>query len=281
VRDWLVWNEPNQRRWLRPTTPSVYVARILNPAYAAIKSANPRARVGGGVTAPRANAGGVSPVTWIRGMRRARARIDAYAHHPYPTSPSETPFGGGCARCATITIATLERLISEVRRSFGPKRIWLTEFAYQTNPPDRFLGVSWPLQARYLAEAARRAYLAARVDMLIHYLVRDDTVLGGWQSGLLTSRGRLKPSYDAFRFPLAQVRRNGSTTVLWGQVRPRSGRQPFQLRIRSGGRWRWLGGVRMTDASGVFAATVRAPRGSTVQIWSPRDQAYGCALPIR
>lgn len=279
VRDWLVWNEPNQRRWLRPTSPAVYVARILNPAYAAIKRGNGRARIGGGVTAPRGGIGGVSPVAWIRGMGRARARLDAYAHHPYPLDPRrQTPWRGGCSHCSTLTISTLERLISEVQRSFRGKRIWLTEFAYQTNPPERWLGISWPLQARYVAEASHRAYAAPLVDMLIHYIVRDDTDLGGWQSGLFTAAGRAKPSYDSFRFPLAQVRRSGTSVVLWGQVRPRSGSQTFRLRIRRAGRWDWLGGVRRTDGRGVFVATVRAPRGATVQIWSLRDRARGLAL---
>jgi polysaccharide biosynthesis protein PslG len=91
VTKWLIWNEPNQVRWLRPTSPSVYVRLLLNPAYAAIHAANPRAKVAGGVTAPRGASGGVSPVAWIRGMRKARARLDAYAHHPYPSTPSETP----------------------------------------------------------------------------------------------------------------------------------------------------------------------------------------------
>src|SRR5215210_5482228 len=86
VRQWLLWNEPNQARWLRPTSPSVYVRQILNPGYAAIHAVIPRARVAGGVTAPRGSTGGVSPVLWIRGMRRAGARLDVYAHHPYPST---------------------------------------------------------------------------------------------------------------------------------------------------------------------------------------------------
>jgi hypothetical protein len=44
-----------------------------------------------------------------------------------------------------------------VCRAFGRKRIWLTEYGYQTNPPDGYLGVSAALQARYLADAAYRA----------------------------------------------------------------------------------------------------------------------------
>ena len=77
---------------------------------------SPDAKVGGGVTAPRASTGGVSPVAWIRGMGAAEARLDAYAHNPYPLKPFETPSTGGCDHCETITMATLERLQREVWR---------------------------------------------------------------------------------------------------------------------------------------------------------------------
>ena len=167
VRQWLMWNEPNQARWLRPTSPSVYVRQILNPGYAAVHAVIPRAKVAGGVTAPRGSSGGVSPVKWIRGMRSARARLDVYAHHPYPSSTRETPFTGGCGHCETITMATLEKLIAEVGRAFGPKRIWLTEYGYQTGA----YGVTQQRQAELLGQSGLRAHRAARVDMLIHYLV--------------------------------------------------------------------------------------------------------------
>ena len=49
VRKWTVWNEPNQRLFLAHTSPSLYVTRLLNPAYAAIHRANRRALVAGGV----------------------------------------------------------------------------------------------------------------------------------------------------------------------------------------------------------------------------------------
>ena len=57
------------------------------------------------MTAPRAATGGVSPVAWIAGMAAAHARLDAYAHNPYPLNPAETPFTGGCDHCETITMA--------------------------------------------------------------------------------------------------------------------------------------------------------------------------------
>ena len=45
VKQWLMWNEPNQARWLRPTTPATYVRQILNPGYAAIHAVIPGAKV--------------------------------------------------------------------------------------------------------------------------------------------------------------------------------------------------------------------------------------------
>lgn len=281
VKQWLVWNEPNQRRWLRPTSPRVYVQTLLNPAYMALHRAVRGVRVGGGVTAPRGSTLGVSPVRWIRGMRAAHARLDAYAHNPYPLTRTETPFAGGCGHCETITMATLGRLLREVGRAWGAKRIWLTEFGYQTNPPDRLLGVSPSLQARYVAEAGRRAYEAPRVDLLIHYLVADEPQVGRWQSGLLTAAGAAKPAYAAFRLPLAQCSRAGLRTVLWGQLRSRTGRQPFRLQRLTGGRWHWLGASRSTNARGFFTVAVRAGRGVTIRVWSPRDRAFSEILRVR
>jgi hypothetical protein len=284
VRDWLIWNEPNQRRWLRPASPALYVARILNPAYAAIHGVNPRARVAGGVTAPRAGSGGVSPVDFIRGMRRARARLDVYAHHPYPARPTESPFAeeAPCPRCETITLAQAERLLREVAAAWGTrKRIWLTEFAYQTNPPDRISGVSQGRHARLIADAALRALRLPRVDMLVHYLVRDEPELARWQSGLYTFGGRAKVAARAFPLPLTAAGRSRGRTVLWGQVRPRAGAQQYRLQVRRPGRgWSWLGGTRRTTARGFVSVTAQLRRGTEVRLWSPADEAFGATIAV-
>lgn len=282
VRHWTIWNEPNRSTFLRPTTARTYVEKLLNPAYSQLHAVSDGAQVGGGVTAPRAGSAGVMPVAWIRGMAEADARLDAYAHHPYPGRPqSETPWSPACASCQTITMADLERLESEVGRAFGDKRIWLTEYGYQTNPPDAFLGVSPETQAKYVASAAMRASLASSVDMLIFFLVRDDTLPGGWQSGLFTADGLVKPAYAAFRLPLVQTFRRGELVGLWGQVRPRSGSQPFRLRLEQDDRATWLGGTRWTDANGFLSIAVAAPAGGRLRIWSPRDDAYGLELLVR
>jgi hypothetical protein len=282
VKRWAIWNEPNQRRWLRPTSPAVYTVRLLNPAYAAIHAVVRGAQVAGGVTAPRGNAGGVSPIDWIQGMKRAGARLDAYAHNPYPLSPhTETPWSGGCESCRTLTMATLPKLIDDVTKAFGPKRIWLTEYGYQTNPPDPYIGVSDALQAEYMSGAALRAYLAPRVDVLIHFLVRDEPSLAGWQSGLLNVKGVAKPSYRAFSLPLAQKSRSGSQTVLWGQVRPGHGSRSYRLQKLVSGRWAWYGGTARTSSGGFFTRTVLGGAHDRFRLWAPSLRVFGPPLQLR
>jgi hypothetical protein len=280
IRRWLIWNEPNKYWQLRPTSARVYTRILLNPAYAVLKRLNRNNLVAGGVTAPRGGSKSVSPVDWIRGMRASRARLDAYAHHPYPLSRRETPTSGGCRACENITMANLERLLENVRRAWGNrKRIWLTEYGYQTNPPDFLLGISEALQARYLGEAALRAYRAPRVDMLIRFLVRDEEAVGRWQSGLFTFGDEPKLAAAAFGLPLVQSSRSGAVVTLWGQVRPGTGRQAFRLRSRSGGSWRWLGGMRYTDARGYWTVRARLGRGTAVQIAS--GGRFSAALAVR
>jgi hypothetical protein len=255
------------------------VSRILNPGYRGIKAVNRRARVAGGVTGPRAGKGGVSPVDFIRAMDAAGARLDAYAHHPYPVFPGDTPFTGGCT-CKTLTMASLERLLQLVGRTFPQARIWLTEYAYQTNPPDAY-GVSPADQARFVGEAARRVYLAPKVDMLIHYLYRDEPELGRWQSGLETVQGDPKPALSATMLPLAQVTRRGTKTTIWGQVRPGDGRQRYVLQRWTSGRWVGVGGTARTNARGYLSRTTTAPKGAQLRLWYPARKLSSPVLVVR
>ena len=279
VTRWVVWNEPNKPIWLKPASPETYVQRLLNPAYAAIKSVSRKNRVAGGVTAPRAGQGGISPVDFIERMARAHAHLDVYAHHPYPVYAGDTPFSGGCT-CKTITMASLDRLIALVGRAFPSARIWLTEYAYQTNPPDPF-GVSWANQARYIGEAARRVYLAPKVDLLIHYLYRDEPDLARFQSGLETISGKVKPARAATMLPLAEVSRHGSRVALWGQVRPGRGSQRYVLQRFAGGRWLAVGGSRVTSSHGYLSVSAIGTRGTQFRLWYPSGRVASPALRVR
>jgi hypothetical protein len=217
VRFWLAWNEPNNPIFLfpqfrfiggryRPVSPAVY-AKMCNAIWSGVHQTGLRGeKVACGVTAPRGNNSGaqprssLSPIPFLRGMRRAGARFDAYAHHPYYGHRTESPQTRPPLRGTAVTLANLDVLVKELTRLYGRKRVWLTEYGYQTNPPDRAFGVSFVQQARYLTQAYALARANPRVDMLLWFLVKDEARIGnGWQSGLYTSSGRRKPAWQAFR----------------------------------------------------------------------------------
>jgi hypothetical protein len=274
IRMWEVWNEPNLRTFLRPNSPRLYVTRLLNPTVTALHRVRRGMKVAGGATSPRPTPSGMGPVQFMRGMRAAHARFDVYSHHPYPVSRRETPFGANCRYCTGIlTMARLSDLLKEVRRDFGGRHVWLTEYGYQTNPPDRYLGVSRALQATYLAQGAYIARRAPRVDLLIHFLVKDERTSGRWQSGLMTVRGAHKPSFWSFAIPLLQVSRRGTRTVLWGQVREGQGRQRYVLQRAIGRKWRSVGGSRVTSSRGYFLRVVDAGRGARFRVLNVSDRS--------
>jgi hypothetical protein len=282
VRYWLIWNEPNKPLWLRPTRAAIYVQHLLDPGYDGIHAVLPHALVGGGVTAPRGGLGGVAPVTWLHGMATAHAKLDAYAHNPYPLRPNETPSSGGCKNCPSITMATIPKLLILVRRYFGPKPVWLTEYGYQTNPPDAFLGVPPKRQATLLSLAAMRAWRLARVTMLIQYLYQDEPQLSRFQTGLVYVDGRLKPSLQAFRLPFAEMRRVGFQTVVWGQVRGvRPGRKRYRLEVLHRNVWEAVGHDRLTNDAGVFIRSIRLKKGALLRIRVPPGLRFSLQVRVR
>jgi hypothetical protein len=223
VRQWLAWSEPNNPAFLRPQYRKVRGKAIIQSAidYAKIcnaivkgirKTTVGASKVACGVTAPRGNNNpnssrpAVSPLPFLRAMKKAGATgFDAYAHHPYYGAPRETPSTppppGIHGNAATaITLGNINLLVKEVTRLYGGKRIWITEYGYQTNPPDRIFGVSSAKQARYLTQAYGIARRHPRIDMFLWFLLRDERRLNeGWQSGLLTASGTKKPAFAAFQ----------------------------------------------------------------------------------
>ena len=223
VRQWLAWNEPNNPAFLRPQYRKVAGTAVIQSAidYAKIcnavvkgvrKTTVGSSKVACGVTGPRGNNNpnssrpAVAPVAFLRAMKKAGATgFDAYAHHPYYGAPRETPSTPpppgihGNAPTA-VTLGNINVLVKELTRLYGNKRIWITEYGYQTNPPDTIFGVSYANQARYLTQAYGIARKHPRIDMFLWFLLRDERRGGeGWQSGLLTASGARKPAFAAFQ----------------------------------------------------------------------------------
>jgi hypothetical protein len=179
-------------------------------------------------------------------------------------------------------MATIPKLLILVRRYFGPKPVWLTEYGYQTNPPDTFLGVPPRRQATLLSLAAMRVWRLPRVTMLIQYLYRDEVALSRFQTGLVYADNRPKPSLQAFKLPFAEMRRVGFETTFWGQIRGgRPGRKPYVLEVLHRSTWQRVGHARLTDSGGFFVRTLRLKRGALLRILSPRQNRLSQQVRVR
>lgn len=227
---WTAWNEPNIPLGLKPqwrrlggrwVIHSAWAyARICNAIYDGIHSTLLRGQqVACGVTTARGNNApgtrrpSVAPIGFVRAMKAAGLRdFDAYAHHPYSGDPRLAP-GAKPRSARAITLGNIQKLINEVTRLYGPKPIWITEYGYETSPPDHVFGVGWEKQAAYLREAYGIARRNPRIEMLLWFLARDEARATGWQSGFVSAGGRRKPSFYEFQALAASVRKRQLSIV--------------------------------------------------------------------
>ena len=98
------------------------------------------------------------PLPFLRAMKRRREGLRRLRQPPVlrrSARDAEHAAAAGIHGNAptAITLGNINLLIREVTRLYGNKRIWITEYGYQTNPPDRIFGVSFLNQARYLTQA--------------------------------------------------------------------------------------------------------------------------------
>ena len=222
VRYWTAWNEPNSPNFLRPQYKRVNGRWVIWSArrYAKMCTAvfrgdsQPgevsRGKVACGVTNPGGN-------NYPRGRRAAPTPAAIHPRHegreaevrrlrtpPVCELARSRPLRAAAASRTRITLANLGVLIRELNRlGWGSKRVWLTEYGYQTKPPDGNFGVTPTKQAAYLRKSYAIAKKNRRVDMFVWFLLKDELEVGRWQSGLIwsvpTRDGLKKPSYAAFK----------------------------------------------------------------------------------
>lgn len=227
------------------------------------------------------------PVEAFRDAHPGLFKVTGLAHHPYEVSqrPDAPPLDP-----EFFTTANLRALGSLMGRIFarygapvpgklpGSFPLYLTEYGYQTSPPDP-LGVTLAQQAAYLNQAE---YLTARnraVKTLSQFLLIDDRPVAGktaaarfgatFQSGLQTLQGRRKPAYAAYRFPLHVVR-SGRDAKVWGLLRVGRPNTRETVRIeglaRGAKRYRLLRTVRTEPRRGYLEAAVRLTRTTRVRL---------------
>jgi hypothetical protein len=213
-------------------------------------------------------------------------QMTGFAHHPYeltfaPNQPPRYP-------SRWVTIGNLGDLSKTLRRIFqrygralpgGGKEmpLYLTEFGYQTNPPDP-LGVSLQRQAAYLNQSEFIAWRNPWVRTLTQFLLVDDKPLsqyprgsvasyGTFQSGLMLLNGRHKPSFRAYQMPVyvpVPRFRRGRSVRVWGLLRlaPNGPAHRVQVqfrRLRSKRGFRRLRTLTTKPGRGYLDARVRPP----------------------
>jgi hypothetical protein len=206
---WSVWNEPNLQLFLTPqyvgktiVGPANY-AKLYKAAYAGIKAGNSLSKVAIGETSARGRdkplagvSASVAPGTFAKLLAKVPGlKFDAWAHHPYPTSPNLPPTQK--VRYPNVTLSTLPTFEKNLKTFFHRTvPVWITEYGHETKPPDP-KGVSYATQAKYAVQALNIAKNDPNVQMFI-WFVFHDTVGNPWQSGLYTAGGAQKPAYDPF-----------------------------------------------------------------------------------
>ena len=228
-------------------------------------------------------------------------RAKGYAHHPYsldrlrwrkPTwrHPMKD----------NVPIANLTRLIDTLDRAtlaWGSRRepmsIWITEYGYQTTPPDPVAGVAPARQGPLSAWGEHMAYRNPRVASIAQFLYVDDEPVAGysgrhprrwitWQSGLFTREGTPKPFAVDYQRPIHAVQRARLVRVFGGYRPGRTGTS-ILARLeysRRGDRWQALRTVAVTNPRGYLSARVRVPRAGFVRlVW--RDPATNAPVPSR
>jgi hypothetical protein len=313
VDTWSVWNEPNQPQFLlpqysahkTPLSPRIYRKLFLAAQRGLADAGVAGARVLLGETSPRGTGKVVAPLTFLRGAlcldsryhrtSRSCAKVTAsgYAHHAYTTGqgPTFKP-----TQPNDVTIGVLSRLSAVLDRAAKAGAItshlpiYLTEFGIESTP-DPVRGVSLQRQSEYRAISERIAYYNPRVVAFSQYLLRDDLPRAGvpalarypgFETGLFTSAGKSKPSYDGFRLPLV-VRRTSATRVsLWGLVRSAAGATTASIEVRSkGGSFHALTTVH-TNARGYFTESAANASGREWRlVWQAPDGATFRGTPTR
>ena len=294
-----------------PVAPHLYRA-LVRAAVPAIHSADPGSTVLMGELAPighvaHSKSSTIAPFPFYRalacvdeqdrplrtgpckGFRPAAA--DGIGHHPHGVlqSPDEPSKDKTWAKMGDLPRfeRLLDRLSARGRLKLprGRVPIHLTEFGYQTSPPDHAIGISVAEQSLWLQQASYLAWRDPHVRSLFFYQWEDEPVryrgpgtpaYSGWQSGLLYVNGEPKPALASFLAPLVLDRKPGQAdAVAWGQVRP-GGAHAVTLERQSGSDWEPVD-VLKTDAAGYFSRKLAVAGGQRYRFtWTdPPATDYG------
>ncbi len=295
VRFWQAWNEPNISLYLipqlvngQPVSPAWY-RKLLNSfadAVHAVHSDN--VIIAAGLAPFRDITQEVvdqdkdwGPLSFMRSLLCLSAslkptcadpvKFDIWAAHPYtsggPTHHAVLPNDVSLGDLPKVQQTLAAAVRAGHVRSRGPVGLWVTEFSWDTNPPDP-KGVPAMLARRWVAEGLYRMWTNG-VSLVTWLMLRDDPLSSSFlQSGLYyqgstLAADRPKPLLAAFRFPVVGLRAAGSGVYVWGRT-PAGIQGSVIVERRTSGPWRRLGTLQ-ADAYGIFQSIYQVPYSGYVR----------------
>ncbi|MDQ3768270.1 MAG: hypothetical protein M3370_02160 [Actinomycetota bacterium] len=212
--------------------------------------------------------------------RFAATRASGFSHHPYTKDVSPLAGTPQADWFTMANIADLGTLLDRISKASGGKlddglALWMTEYGFETSPPDPFQGVSLDEQAEWNILGDYLAWLNPRLASQAQFLLTDAgparqhtaNTKAFWktfQTGLLYDNGQPKPAFQAYKFPFLAGPAGPTNVSTWGQVRYRQDGVPTAVRLQwrpnAQNAWADIGDIiEVRDEMGFFTATVPKP----------------------
>jgi hypothetical protein len=213
-------------------------------------------------------------------------QANGFAHHPYTKNLPPTQRDANPDALTMANISELGGLLDELaaKTSAVPAGLplYMTEYGFETNPPDPFSGIPLQTQAQFNVLGEFMAWANPRIASQAQFLLADVAPVrnasrnskGYWftyQSGLFFQRGLPKPAAFAYAFPfrtqftgaLEEATGNPIFTF-WGQLRflPNGAPESVQIQWRpkdGSADWATVGDPVAIDHFGYFTAIRTAP----------------------
>jgi len=294
VRYWQGLNEPNLSLFFnpqfkdgKPVSPVLY-RELINAFYFAVKSVDSSNLVLaaglGPIARPRSTVG---PMRFARSLLCMTGRqdprptagkcgggvyFDIFDIHPYTTGgPTHE---GNVDDVQMGDLEKLQELIAAADRAgrihgrYARTPLWITEFSWDSNPPDPG-GVPSRTLTRWAAHAMYRAW-SAGVSRFFWLCLRDNAPnpavssresieAGLYSRGPSIAEDRPKPVLSAFRFPFVAFP-NGAGFTFWGRT-PTSAGGAVAIEVRERGKW-LVDSFARANGNGIFEGTAVTTYGS-------------------
>ena len=331
VSFWSLLNESNQGGWLspqyergRPRSPAMARELFLRGRAALDRTGHGRDTILFGETAPlgSSNRNQTSPIGPKRFYRELLCQsrrghrcnlFDKYgpiratgiAHHPYtknvsPLQRHSHPDSITMANASQLA-ELVDVLASRTKNVARGLPVYMTEFGFETNPPDPFSGVPISRQAEWNQLGEFLAFTNPRVASQTQFLLRDVAPVATarrntkpywftYQSGLYFNDDTPKPAANAYYFPFLASPAGPSRSSVWGQLRfrpnalPPGAQDSVQIQHLAAGSNEWRDvemPILVTNPMGYFTATITHPGpGQLRAIWNPSLPVSSLPQPV-